>query len=279
MLKKYDVTIKLNTEITHETMESITDVDKWIIAAGVDPRNPHIPGQDHPNVLTYIDVLKRKVPVGKRVAVIGAGGIGFDVSEYLLHYDGKDKKSNEVSKEDFYSEWGIDPTLKARGGLVPQQRHPVTERLIYLLQRKTTKLGAGLGKTTGWIHRATLNHSGAVEMIKGVKYDKIDENGYLHITAEDGQKTVLEVDNIVICAGQTEHNELEEEATDDLKDKVYTIGGAYKAGELDAKRAIDMGTRLALKIHDPTVVPGKHVFASKPGIEEDMFQMLKRFMK
>lgn len=285
MLKKHNVDVQLNTEITHDVMKQKSEVDRWIVATGVNPRDPGIPGQDHSNVVSYVDVLKGNVPIGKRVAVIGAGGIGFDVSEYLLHYDGNDRKADEVSTGEFYKEWGIDPTLKARGGLVDPQRHHVTQRQLYLIQRKKTKLGAGLGKTTGWIHRATLTNSGAVEMIKGAKYDKIDENGHLHIITEDGNKRVLEVDNVVICAGQVERRDLEEAAAqaseggEDLKYKVYTIGGAYKAGELDAKRAIDMGTRLALKIHQPGVVPGNHVFASTPGVEEDMFKLLQRFMK
>jgi len=285
MLNKHKVNIRLGTEITFDKMESMNDVDKWIVATGVDPRDPKIPGQDHPNVLSYVDVLKRKKPVGKRVAVIGAGGIGFDVSEYLIHYTGEDKIADEVSKEEFWHEWGIDSTLKERGGLAPPDRHSDPDRRqLYLLQRKKSKLGAGLGKTTGWIHRATLNNSGAVEMISGVKYDEVDEKGHLHITVTDkkgrSEKRVLEVDNIVVCAGQVEYDKLQVEATKSaaLKEKVYTIGGAYMAGELDAKRAIDMGTRLALRIHDPAVTPGKHVMSSEPGIEESMFQLLKRFM-
>ena len=275
MLRKTGVKIALNTEVTHEQMEA-SNMDKWVVATGVDPRDPKIPGQEHSNVLSYIDVLKRQKPVGKRVAVIGAGGIGFDVSEYLLHWSGADKRADETSPEEFWEEWGIDSSLKTRGGLVPPKPHEV-DRQIYLLQRKKSKLGAGLGKTTGWIHRATLNNSGAVEMINGVSYDKIDENGYLHIT-RNGEKRVLEVDNIIFCAGQVEHHELEEAAPPTLKDKVYTIGGAFQAGELDAKRAIDMGTRLALKIHEPSVVPGKHVFSAEKGVEEKIFNMLKRFM-
>lgn len=276
MLKKHNVEIRLNTDVSADNM--ITESkDKWIVATGVDPRDPKIPGQDHANVLSYIDVLKRKKRVGKRVAIVGAGGIGFDVSEYLLHYFGADKAATETSADEFLKEWGIDPTLKTRGGLTDPHPHHV-DRQIYLLQRKKGKLGAGLGKTTGWIHRATLNNSGAVEMISGVTYEKIDADGNLHIT-QSGKLRVLEVDNVVICAGQVERRVLEtttakEEA---LKGKVYTIGGAYHAGELDAKRAIDMGTRLALKIHDTAVVPGKHVFSAEEGVEEQMFHLLKRF--
>jgi len=146
------------------------------------------------------------------------------------------------------------------------------------MQRKKGKLGKNLGKTTGWIHRTTLN-KGNVEMIDNVKYERVDENGHLHIS-QDGKKRVLEVDNVVICAGQVEHKDLELSAKENaaLAAKVYPIGGAYFAGELDAKRAIDMGTRLASKIHEPGVVPGKHNFFATPGPEEKMNQLLSRFL-
>ena len=273
MIKKYGVKLQLGTEVSHDDMAKGVH-DKWVVAAGVHPRDPKIPGQEHPNVLSYVDVLKRQKPVGKRVAVIGAGGIGFDVSEYLLHYSGKDNSADEVDRAEFWNYWGIDADLRERGGLIPPERHASEEhRKIYLLQRKHGKLGMGLGKTTGWIHRATLNH-GDVEMLHGCKYDKIDENGYLHI--RQGDKTrVLEVDNIVICAGQVAANQL---ASEEVGKPVFLIGGAFQAGELDAKRAIDMGTRLALKIHEPGVVPGKHVFASAPSVEEKMFMKMKKFM-
>lgn len=280
-LKKLGVQVKLGTKVTYGQMREEGDaVDKWVVSTGVDPRDPKIPGQDHPKVLTYIDVLRHKKPVGNKVALIGAGGIGFDVSEYLLHWDGKDRTSNEVSVEDFWKEWGIDTAQKERGGLVPEdkQQHHEPKRQLYLLQRKKGKLGKNLGKTTGWIHRATLS-KGNVEMIDSATYDSIDENGHLHIT-RNGKKRVLEVDNVVICAGQVEHKELELSAKEDaaLASKVYPIGGAFFAGELDAKRAIDMGTRLAVRIHEPEVVPGKHNFFSSPGPEEKMNQLLQRWM-
>ena len=274
-LDEFGVTVKLNTTVSHNDMLD-SPMDKWIVSTGVRPRDPQIPGMEHPNVLTYLDVLKHNHPVGKRVAIIGAGGIGFDVGEFLLHHDGTDKTSKDVNTEEFWHEWGIDPKQTTRGGLldIKDDTKP-PKRQVYLMQRKKGKLGAGLGRTTGWIHRATLN-AGNVTMINGVTYDKVDENGHLHYTRQ-GQNHVLEVDNIIMCAGQVEHNELQQQAPERLASKVYTIGGAYKAGELDAKRAIDMGTRLALKIHEKDVVPGKHVFQSKVGAEEKMFQFMKQF--
>ena len=272
MLKKYNVNVKLGTDISIDDMERDSSTHKWILSTGVDPRDPKIPGQDHPNVLTYVDVLKRQKPVGEKVAVIGAGGIGFDISEYLLHYE-RDKQANDVSLPAFWKEWGIDDSLTERGGLTRPQ-HTTPTRKITLLQRKKGKLGSGLGKTTGWIHRATLNQSGAVQMVSGVSYEKIDENGHLHVKDSSGKVDVLEVDNIVVCAGQVEKRGL---VSDTLSDKIYLIGGAYAAGELDAKRAIDMGTRLAIKIHDAGVVPGKHVFSAPIGIEEKLYGLLRRF--
>lgn len=278
MLQKYNVDVKLKTAVTVEDMRD-SDMDKWIVATGVDPRDPKIPGQEHPKVLSYIDVLKHKKPVGRKVAVIGAGGIGFDVSEFLLHHHDEhdDRRAENVEPNVFWKEWGIDSTLKHRGGLVDSIRHTPNNREIYLLQRKKGKLGAGLGKTTGWIHRSTLNESGAVKMIGGVIYERIDNDGYLHIKNEQGQKVVLDVDNIVICAGQVEKQALHEASDDSLKNRLYLIGGAYAAGELDAKRAIDMATRLAINIHDPSVVPGRHVFKAKPGIEEALYKLLRKF--
>ena len=272
MLKKYGVTLKLGTTVSKEEMASGLH-EKWVAATGVNPRDPKIPGQDHPNVLSYVDVLKRKKPVGKRVAVIGAGGIGFDVGEYLLHYHGVDHSAGDVDQTEFWKYWGIDSELRERGGLIsPERPSSAHERQLYLLQRKHGKLGKGLGKTTGWIHRATLSH-GPVEMLDGCKYEKIDENGHLHIRQGDKQR-VLEVDNIVICAGQVESNEL---ASEDVGAPVFLIGGAYQAGELDAKRAIDMGTRLAMRIHEDDLVPGKHVVQPEPGVEEKLFALLRRF--
>ncbi|MFC3120538.1 FAD-dependent oxidoreductase [Agaribacter flavus] len=233
-LALYKVKIKLNTPASVEMLNS-ENFDEVIVATGIKPRQLDIPGNDHPSVLTYIDVLKHKKPVGKRVAVIGAGGIGFDVSEFLSH--GKINTSTNIPA--FMKEWGIDMSLQARGGVegVIAQPQP-SPREIYLLQRKTSKLGAGLGKTTGWAHRAGLKMKG-VNMLSGAEYLAIDDQG-LHLKI-NGEKQVLAVDNVVVCAGQLSNRTL----VDGLNIPYYLIGGADIAEELDAKRAIDQGTRLA----------------------------------
>jgi 2,4-dienoyl-CoA reductase (NADPH2) len=291
--KEGKLDIRLGTELSFDDMDSLSNsgddkIDKWIIATGVDPRVPNIPGLDHPKVLSYIDVLRHKAKVGRKVAVIGAGGIGFDVSEYLLHHDDAvdhDKSADEVNVEEFLEKWGVDRDNNDRGGLLPDDKIkiPPPHREIILMQRKKGKLGAGLGKTTGWIHRSELVRSNAVEMLRQVSYDKVDEDGNLHITVGSGDKKqtrVLEVDNIVLCAGQISKKDLEKAAIDagsDLAGRVFTIGGAYEAGELDAKRAIDMGTRLALKIKDD-VVPGMHAFHADIGAEEILFKKMNSLM-
>ena len=292
-VKEGKLQIKLGTEIKYSEMEQRSGsndggrIDKWIIATGVDPRMPPIPGANHPNVLSYIDVLRHKAKVGRKVAVIGAGGIGFDVSEYLLHHseeDGHDKKADEIDVDHFLEEWGVDKSNNQRGGMLPDANISKPQREIILMQRKKGKLGAGLGKTTGWIHRSTLTRSNAVEMISQCSYDKIDEKGHLHITTGKGDKKetrVIDCDNVILCAGQISKRDLETAAFDaggDLAGKVFTIGGAYEASELDAKRAIDMGTRLALKIIDDEVVPGNHKFQADTGAEEKMFNTMKSVM-
>lgn len=273
------IQLELGTSVDYDMMlQETSRFDKWVVATGVRPRDPMIPGQDHPNVLTYIDVLKGNRPVGKRVAVIGAGGIGFDVAEFLLHHE-RDKTHKDVSISDFWDEWGVDEKQENRGGL--KARHQTEpKRQIHLVQRKKGKLGANLGRTTGWIHRATLK-AGDVNMLDGVTYDEIDADGNLHYT-RDGKKEILEVDNIVLCAGQVENRQLQEMAVSNDEPSVpsqyvFTIGGAEKAGDLDAKRAIDMGTRLATRIHHNGVIQGKHVFQSPPTTEEKMFQLLKKY--
>ncbi|KAL7444992.1 hypothetical protein ACHAXM_011013 [Skeletonema potamos] len=295
--KEGKLDIRLGTEVFYDDMDRLSNasgdgkIDKWIIATGVDPRVPNIPGLQHPKVLSYIDVLRHKAKVGRKVAVIGAGGIGFDVSEYLLHHDDAvdhDKSADEVNVEKFLRKWGVDQANSCeRGGLLPEEKIeiPPSHREIILMQRKKGKLGAGLGRTTGWIHRSELVRSKAVEMLPQVSYDKVDEDGNLHITIGSGDKRqtrVLEVDNIILCAGQISKKDLEKAAVDagsNLAGNVFTIGGAYEAGELDAKRAIDMGTRLALKIKDDEVVPGKHAFHADVGAEEILFKKMNSLMR
>ncbi len=227
---------------TRATPEMLGGFDAVVIATGVAPRNPGIPGQDGeftngPNVLSYIDVLRRKAPVGRRVAVIGAGGIGFDVAEFLVTGD-----SPTENLAAWLREWGVADPETARGGLAeagPQPDAPV--RQVVLLQRKAEKLGRGLGKTTGWIHRAGLQMK-AVEMLGGVTYERIDADG-LHVTVA-GEARLLEVDTVVLCAGQVPERGLAD-ALIAAGRAVHVIGGADVAAELDAKRAIDQGTRVA----------------------------------
>ena len=216
--------------------DDLSDFDEVILATGVTPRLPDILGIKHTKVLGYLEVI-RGAPVGKSVAVIGAGGIGFDISEFLIH-------SGPSASQDiptFMKEWGIDMTFTARGGvegMVAEFSPPARE--VYLLQRSSKKVGAGLGKTTGWIHRTNLTKRG-VHMISGVSYDKIDDAG-LHITV-GGKAQILPVDNVIICAGQDPERSL---AT--YLPRAHLIGGADMAAELDARRAIDQGTRLALEL-------------------------------
>ncbi|WP_274384021.1 NADPH-dependent 2,4-dienoyl-CoA reductase [Rahnella perminowiae] len=232
------VTLRLGETVT---ASQLTGYDEVILACGISPRLPDIAGIDHPSVLTYLDVLRDKKPVGQRVAIIGAGGIGFDTAEYLVHKG----VSSSLSTQVFSHEWGIDQSLTHRGGLAPQGPQPEpAAREIVLLQRKTTKVGAGLGKTTGWIHRASLLQRG-VKMQSGVSYERIDDAG-LHLMM-NGEPVCLEVDNIIICAGQEPQRALYQ-PLQEAGQTVHLIGGADVAVELDARRAIDQGTRLALKI-------------------------------
>ncbi len=230
-----NIDLVLNHTVTYEEL-SQTNYDEIVVATGVTPRQLQFEGIDHPKVLSYIQVLKERVPVGKRVAIIGAGGIGFDTAEYLTH----EGDSGSLNPEKFYAEWGIDTSYAHVGGL-KQPELEKSEREVYLLQRKTAAVGAGLGKTTGWIHRTGLKHRD-VKMIAGASYDKVDDQG-LHITV-DGQTIVLDVDNVVICAGQESYTAMFDQLKADGKN-VHLIGGAKEAGELDAKRAIRQGAELA----------------------------------
>ena len=216
-----NIELVLNHTVTYEEL-SQANYDEIVVATGVTPRQLQFEGIDHPKVLSYIQVLKERVPVGKRVAIIGAGGIGFDTAEYLTH----EGDSGSLNPEKFYAEWGIDTSYAHVGGL-KQPELEKSEREIYLLQRKTAAVGAGLGKTTGWIHRTGLKHRD-VKMIAGASYDKVDDQG-LHITV-DGQTTVLDVDNVVICAGQESYTAMFDQLKADGKN-VHLIGGAKEAGE------------------------------------------------
>jgi 2,4-dienoyl-CoA reductase (NADPH2) len=212
-----------------------------VLAAGVLPRKPDIEGIDHPAVLNYVDVLLHKREVGQRAAIVGAGGIGFDVAQFLTH----PARSSSLDREAFLEEWGVDENYRMPGGLMrklPQLRS--SGRRVYLLQRKTGKIGESLGKTTGWIHRLTLKQR-HVTMINAVTYSKIDDKG-LHITLK-GKPQILDVDTIVICAGQESNRDLKE-GLESAGMTVHLIGGAELAVELDAKRAIDQGARLAAVI-------------------------------
>ncbi|MGB5352747.1 MAG: NADPH-dependent 2,4-dienoyl-CoA reductase [Woeseia sp.] len=218
--------------------------DGVIVATGVIPRDPQIAGQDHPKVLSYIDVLRKQAPVGERVAIIGAGGIGFDVAEFLV----QGGRSPTMHLDEWLAEWGVVDPADARGGVAVDRAPPEPPaRQVTLLQRKPGKHGANLGKTTGWIHRMTLKMNN-VRMIGGVNYERIGDEGLL-ISYGDKREhpTWIEVDNIVLCAGQLPLCELEEPLKE-ARVPVHVIGGAHLATELDAKRAIDQGSRLAAEL-------------------------------
>ncbi|NRP09412.1 MULTISPECIES: FAD-dependent oxidoreductase [unclassified Marinobacterium] len=231
------VNLQLNTKVTAETLQ-VGGFDQVVLATGISPRTPDIEGVNHQKVLSYLDVMKG-AEVGQKVAVIGAGGIGFDISEVLVHQG--ESTSQNISA--FMQEWGVDMSMNARGGV--ENMKPVFEpaaREVFLLQRKKSKVGSGLGKTTGWIHRTDLAKKG-VKMLNKCEYQKIDDQG-LHLLV-DGEPQLLEVDNVIICAGQEPKRDL----ADQIKDvPVHLIGGADVAAELDAKRAIHQGTQLAATI-------------------------------
>lgn len=238
--KKIELTgvkVELNKRVTADDLVA-GGFDHIMLATGINPRTPGIKGVEHDKVLNYIDVLRDKKPVGKKVAVIGAGGIGFDVSEYLTH----EGESPSLNLDAWLKEWGVDKTISAAGGVkgVEAEVEP-SPRQVYLLQRKDESLGKRLGKTSGWVHRATLKKK-KVEFIGGCAYEEINDEG-LVITTGDGRRT-LEVDNVIICAGQEPMRELQQ-GLEDAGQTVHLIGGADVAAELDAKRAIRQGSELA----------------------------------
>ncbi|VEG90771.1 NADPH-dependent 2,4-dienoyl-CoA reductase [Legionella spiritensis] len=233
-LAKFNVDVRLQTPATLELLQGYDDV---VLATGISPRIPDIEGITHEKVMVYVDVIMERKKPGQRVAIIGAGGIGFDVAEWLTH--DHETESDRL----FYDEWGIDLEMEHRGGI--KERMAVSSpREVYLLQRKTGKHGKGLGKTTGWIHRTSLKHR-HVKMLGGVVYERIDDEG-LHIRMND-QPRLLEVDSVVICAGQNELRDLYEPLREQGQ-SVHLVGGAFKALELDARHAIDQACRMAALI-------------------------------
>ena len=235
-LKELNVEVKLNTSLTTQELNQM-QVDELVLATGVSPRQLALPGHNHAKVLNYLEVIKG-TNVGPKVAIIGAGGIGFDVAEFLTH--GTHKPSTNVTQ--FMSQWGIDMTMQARGGVaeIPQNIE-ASPREIYLLQRKSSKVGAGLGKTTGWVHRTGLQQK-KVKMLAGCEYQAIDDRG-LHLTV-GSEAQVLDVDHIIVCVGQDPNQSLSQ----GLERTYHLIGGAQKASQLDAKRAIRQGTLLAIEL-------------------------------
>ncbi|MDQ9125496.1 NADPH-dependent 2,4-dienoyl-CoA reductase [Serratia fonticola] len=233
-----EVELKLGQQVQPQ---DLADFDEVILASGIVPRMPAIAGIEHAKVMNYLDVFRDKKPVGQRVAIIGAGGIGFDVAEYLSQHG----TSSSLDLAAFNREWGIDSQLEQRGGLSALGPEvPSSPRQIFLLQRKTSKVGEGLGKTTGWIHRTSLAVRG-VKMLNSVNYQRIDDEG-LHILRAE-QESCLPVDTVVICAGQEPRRELQQPLLE-MGKTVHLIGGADVAAELDARRAIDQGTRLAMAL-------------------------------
>ena len=238
MLSKYNVNVKLNSTFDPNMAANYEYV---ALATGIIPRTPKIDGINHSKVVSYIDVLKGKVKIANSIAIIGAGGIGFDVAEYLSHSGTSSSKETSL----FVKEWGVDTSFIARGG-VEGVKADITKnnRKIFLLQRRSGKVGANLGKTTGWIHRFSLRNK-EVKMINGVSYELIDDSG-LHIL-KNNQKKVLDVDQIIICAGQLSNN-IYLEKTLKVNKNTELIGGAFEALELDAKKAIDQAVRSAAKV-------------------------------
>ncbi|WP_441004209.1 oxidoreductase [Pseudocolwellia agarivorans] len=245
-LKKHDISVNLSTEVNTEKLIS-DGFDEVVLATGIVPRTLDIKGFEHPKVKSYLNVLRDKEEVGHKVAIIGAGGIGFDIACYLA-----EEKSLTTDAEAWMKNWGVDKNYQGAGALYTKGNEANSEldeshkneREIYLLQRKTTKVGAGLGKTTGWIHRATLNKHN-VKMIPGVTYKEVNDDGLL--ISINGEDKLLEVDHVIICAGQQPQRALYQGLID-AQASVHLIGGASVAAELDAKRAIRQAAELASTI-------------------------------
>ena len=235
------VDLRLNTRVSVDDLTK-GGFDEVILATGIVPRTPAIEGIDNAKVITYLDAILQRKPVGQKVAVIGAGGIGFDVSEFITHAG----EATSQNRDAFWKEWGIDTALDARGGIagIKAEVHPAA-REVFLLQRKKSKVGDGLGKTTGWIHRTGLKNKN-VQMLNAVEYLKVDDAG-LHIRIAEGEPQVLPVDTVIVCAGQDPLRELHDGLVA-AGQSVHLIGGADVAAELDAKRAINQGSRLAAEL-------------------------------
>ena len=237
MIERDGVELRLNTRVDAAMLKSM-GFDEVIVATGIEPRRPQIEGIDHPKAIGYIDAILGRKPVGRTVAIMGAGGIGFDVAELITH----EGVSASLDVSVFAKEWGIDFANHPRGGVTGvQPQVAAADRTVYLMQRKTDPVGKNLGRTTGWTHRITLSRRG-VQMINGVEYLRIDDAG-LH-TRVNGEPKLFEVDTVIVCAGQTPLRSLHDELQA-LGVKSTLVGGAYEAAELDAKRAIDQASRLA----------------------------------
>lgn len=240
-LETTGVDLRLNTRVGVDDLVK-GGFDEILLATGISPRTPDIPGIDNAKVINYLDAILERKPVGQKVAVIGAGGIGFDVSEFITHAG----ESTSLDRDAFWREWGIDGDLEARGGIAGIKPHPhAAARQVFLLQRKKSKVGDGLGKTTGWIHRTGLKNK-QVQMLNSVEYLKVDDAG-LHIRVAEGEPQVLPVDTVIVCAGQDPLRDLHDGLVA-AGQKVHLIGGADVAAELDAKRAINQGSRLAAEL-------------------------------
>ena len=240
MIELHGITLRLNTAVTAAQLLA-EGFDQVVVATGIMPRRPALPGMDHPMVLPYIDAILGRRPIGKRVAIMGAGGIGFDVAELITHAG----VSGAVDIEVFAREWGIDFKNHPRGGVtgVKPEVHKA-DREVWLMQRKAESLGRKLGRTTGWTHRLVLGRRG-VHLVAGVDYQRIDDAG-LHVLV-NGQPRLFEVDTVIVCAGQLSQRSLFDELQA-LGVAARLVGGAFEAGELDAKRAIDQASRLAAEV-------------------------------
>ena len=238
MINELDIELNLNFTMTLDKLKDL-NLDEYVFSTGIAPRIPKIEGIDHHKCISYQSLLSNRPLLGKSVAVIGSGGIGFDVAEFLTLKSNSD--STTLNLSEFLNEWGVDQSYGKRGAIKEKERHE-SFREIFLLQRKTSKPGKNLAKTTGWIHRQSLKNKGVIHL-NGVEYLKVDDQG-LHI-CQNGEIKVLNVDHVVICAGQISVNKLYEAAKSELDQNCHIIGGADLALEIDAKRAINQGVRLA----------------------------------